>query len=72
MKLETLIGQLVRVKDRRIVGKKHRAILLAVSRDGSLGYLRLCSSKATKIERRPDEILPTAFGLEMATRIPKS
>lgn len=72
MNLETLIGQLVRVKDRRVVGKKHRAILLAVSRDGSRAYLRLCSPKATKIEVRPDEILPMAFGAEMARRIANS
>ena len=69
--MKNLIGQIVRVKDRRILGKKRSALLLAVSRDGSTGYLRLCSLKATKIEARHDEILPTAFGLEMARRIPR-
>lgn len=73
MSLEKLIGQLVRVKDRRIVGKKHSAILLAVSRDGSVGYLRLQTKAGGKIQARHDEILPTAFGLEWpnGSRIPK-
>ncbi len=68
MSLETLIGQIVRVKDRHVVGKKRSARLLAVSRDGSLGYLRL--KNGSKIEARADEIAPTAFGFEMARRFP--
>lgn len=67
MNLQTLIDQIVRVKDRRTVGKKHSAILLAVSQDGLTGYLRLTKTGAT-IQARRDEILPTPFGLEMAQR----
>lgn len=68
--MRNLIGQLVRVKDRRIVGKKHSAILLAVSSDGSIGYLRLRTKRAPKVQARADEIIPTAYGLEMARRVP--
>lgn len=67
MKLEDLVGQRVRVKDRRIVGKKHSALLLAVSRDGSIGYLRLTKNRS-KIQANHYEIFPIAFGLEMAQR----
>lgn len=67
MNLETLVGERVRVKDRRIVGKKHSAILLAVSRDASVGYLRL-TQNGFKIEARADEIVATAFGRELANR----
>jgi len=67
MKLENLLGQIVRVKDRRIVGKKHSALLLAVSRDGSIGYLRL-KKNGSKIAAYSHEISPTAFGLELARR----
>ena len=63
MNLQELIGQIVRVKDRRVVGKKHFALLIAVSRDGSIGYLRL-TQNGSKIERRDYEIKPTAFGLD--------
>ena len=66
--LANLIGQVVRVKDRRIVGKKRSAILLAVSRDGSIGYVRLRNKAGTKIAARREEICATAFGLEMARR----
>jgi hypothetical protein len=69
--MRNLIGQIVRVKDARVVGKKRSGLLLAVSRDGSTGYLRLTKT-GSKIEARSDQILPTAFGLEMARRIPNS
>lgn len=69
MKLEELIGQRVRVKDRKIVGKKHFATLLAVSHDGSIGYLRLTKNRF-KIEAHPHEISAMPFGLELAKRSP--
>ena len=61
MKLKELLGQIVRVKDRRVVGKKHSALLLAVSRDGSIGYLRL-TQNGSKIQARDYEIMRIAFG----------
>ena len=67
MKLQELIGQRVRVKDRKIVGKKHSAVLLAVSRDGSMGYLRLTKNRS-KIEAHSHEISATVFGVELAHR----
>lgn len=67
MKLDQLIGQIVRVKDRRVVGKKHSALLLAVSADGSTGYLRL-TQNGSKIERQQHEIVATAYGAELAQR----
>lgn len=67
-KLADLVGQLVRVKDRHVVGKKRSAVLLAVSQDGARGYLRLTKT-GTKLEARADEIVATAFGEEMARRV---
>lgn len=68
MKLETLVGQVVRVKVPGVVGKKQSAVLLAVSRDGSIGYLRTTKNRF-KIQARDYEIFPTPFGRELAQRI---
>lgn len=67
MELDKLLGQIVRVKDRHIVGKKHSALLLAISHDGSVGYLRL-TKNGSKIQARDYEIFATAHGLELAQR----
>lgn len=68
MSLENLIGQIVRVKDRHVVGKKRSALLLAVSRDGSIGYLR--TRKGGKLQACGDQILPMAYGVELAATWP--